>query len=193
VKRGGGSGFTKSSIFNPKTKKVTAMTVSNTKHDMFCPGIAYLPSGDIVVTGGQNADRVSIYDVSGGAWKTAPTMSISRGYGSTVALSSGKVRKGSSEAHNSCCSCRFSVQACRIRQAEERQAACLASCHCSLPIAQLESISTGRGQASGIRQRRGMTCISQVLRSVLLSPFSWRTAQTAGMITPVPWLVLDSR
>ena len=93
VKRGGGSGKTKSSIFDPKTGKVSAMTVSNTHHDMFCPGIAFLPEGDIVVTGGQNADRVSVFDVSSNTWKTAPTMDISRGYGSTIALSTGKVRQ----------------------------------------------------------------------------------------------------
>lgn len=91
MKRGGGSGLTKSSIFDPKTGKVSTMDVSNTKHDMFCPGIAFLPEGDVVVTGGQNADRVSIYDYSSNSWKTAPTMDISRGYGSTVALSNGKV------------------------------------------------------------------------------------------------------
>lgn len=92
VKQGGGQGLTKSSIYDPKTGNISAMTVSNTKHDMFCPGIAFLPNGDVVVTGGQNADRVSIYDLSANVWRTATTMGISRGYGSTLALSNGKVR-----------------------------------------------------------------------------------------------------
>jgi galactose oxidase len=95
VRRGGGSGLTKSSIYDPKTGKISALTISNTKHDMFCPGIAFLPNGDVVVTGGQNADRVSVYDISSNSWKTAPTMGISRGYGSTIALSDGKVRTDS--------------------------------------------------------------------------------------------------
>jgi hypothetical protein len=36
------TGLTQSALFDPKTGKVSKMTVSNTKHDMFCPG-AHLP------------------------------------------------------------------------------------------------------------------------------------------------------
>jgi hypothetical protein len=38
VSSGGGSGFTKSAIYDPMTGKISKMTVSNTNHDMFCPG-----------------------------------------------------------------------------------------------------------------------------------------------------------
>jgi galactose oxidase len=42
VKTGGGSGLTRSAIYDSKTGKISNMMVSNTQHDMFCPG-ALLP------------------------------------------------------------------------------------------------------------------------------------------------------
>jgi N-acetylneuraminic acid mutarotase len=50
-----------------------------------------LPNGDIIVTGGQNANRTSIYQLASGKWNAAQEMSISRGYASSALLSNGKV------------------------------------------------------------------------------------------------------
>lgn len=98
VVSGGGTGETQHAIFDPETEEVTAMTVSHTNHDMFCPGITQMPNGDIVVTGGQNADKTSIYHLADGTWAEAETMNIARGYGSSCLLSNGKVWHKNSEA-----------------------------------------------------------------------------------------------
>jgi hypothetical protein len=50
-----------------------------------------MPSGDIIVTGGQNADKTSIYHLADGSWNAVANMHISRGYGSSCLLSDGKV------------------------------------------------------------------------------------------------------
>lgn len=51
VMSGGGSGVTMHAIWDPITGSITESTVSETNHDMFCPGIAQLANGDIHVTG----------------------------------------------------------------------------------------------------------------------------------------------
>lgn len=88
---GGGQGFTYHAVWDPVTNKATDQLVANTKHDMFCPGITTLPNGDIIVTGGQNANRTSIYQLATSTWVSAPDMAISRGYGSSCLLSDGRV------------------------------------------------------------------------------------------------------
>jgi hypothetical protein len=89
---GGGAGYTQHAEWDPATDNVTAIEITHTNHDMFCPGISSLPSGDVVVTGGQNALKTSIYRLADGLWVEGPDMHISRGYGSSCTLSNGKVR-----------------------------------------------------------------------------------------------------
>jgi len=67
------------------------MTVTNTDHDMFCPGISVDFNSRIAVTGGDRAARTSIYDVSGKEWIYAPNMTIPRGYQSSVTVSNGQI------------------------------------------------------------------------------------------------------
>lgn len=88
---GNGSGKTYHSVWDPVTNKVTSMLVANTNHDMFCPGITMMSNGDVMVTGGQNADRTSIYQLASNSWVASADMAISRGYGSSCLLSNGKV------------------------------------------------------------------------------------------------------
>ena len=88
---GGGSGKTQHAVWNPISDHVSSVVVSSTGHDMFCPGVTMMPNGDIIVTGGQNADKTSIYHLVDGTWNVAPEMHISRGYGSSCLLSNGKV------------------------------------------------------------------------------------------------------
>ena len=76
----------------PPADSVTAFTVTNTNHDMFCPGITMLGSGAIVVTGGDNAEKTSIYDVDADAWMPGPDLNIARGYQASCLTSDGKVR-----------------------------------------------------------------------------------------------------
>ena len=83
---------TVTATYDPASEKITEFTVTKTFHDMFCPGIATLGSGAIVVTGGDNAEKTSIYDPDAAAWMPGPDMTIRRGYQATTLTSEGKVR-----------------------------------------------------------------------------------------------------
>jgi galactose oxidase len=98
VVTGGGLGYTQHAVWDPVTNEVTDQVVTETNHDMFCPGITALPNGDIIVTGGQNADKTSIYHLADATWTEAETMHISRGYGSSCLLSDGRVHHSHSSA-----------------------------------------------------------------------------------------------
>ena len=86
---GGGSGRTVTTTYDPATKKVTQRTVANTAHDMFCPGVSIDFQGRIIVTGGNDAAKTSIYNGATDAWTAGPLMKISRGYQAQATLSNG--------------------------------------------------------------------------------------------------------
>lgn len=88
---GGSNGYTQTAIYDPATGDSSQRTVSNTQHDMFCPGISADFSGRLIVTGGSNAAKTSIYDPASDAWIAAPNMQVPRGYQSTATTSDGKV------------------------------------------------------------------------------------------------------
>ena len=87
----GNSGITKTATYDPTTKDVSPLTVSNTNHDMFCPGISLDFDGQVVVTGGNSAPRTSIYDSNSNSWISAKNLTIPRGYGSSTILSDGRI------------------------------------------------------------------------------------------------------
>ncbi|GIE93491.1 hypothetical protein Ari01nite_09560 [Paractinoplanes rishiriensis] len=87
----GGTGKTVTAIWDPATGVSTQRTVSNTGHDMFCPGISALPDGRVVVTGGNNSEKTSIYNPATDAWTGGPNMTTPRGYQSSVTLGDGRV------------------------------------------------------------------------------------------------------
>ena len=60
-KYGDGNGRTVTATYNPSTGLVTQSIVTNTGHDMFCPGISLSIAGQIVVAGGNNNEKTSIY------------------------------------------------------------------------------------------------------------------------------------
>ena len=82
---------TQTATYDPESNAITTFTVTNTNHDMFCPGITMLGSGDIVVTGGDNAEKTSIYK-PGDGWVPGPDMKIPRGYQASALTSDGLVR-----------------------------------------------------------------------------------------------------
>ncbi|WP_184055300.1 RICIN domain-containing protein [Paraburkholderia sp. MM5384-R2] len=84
-------GNTYTAIFNPTTGTSKQVLVSNTGHDMFCPGIVNLPDGRIYVTGGSSSDATSFYTPSTGKWSRGPLMNIPRAYQGSVTLSNGNV------------------------------------------------------------------------------------------------------
>ena len=86
-----GSGMTKAAIFNPRDMTFSQYTVTDNQHDMFCPGISMMGNGNIIVTGGNNAEKATMYTVENG-WQGAQDMKISRGYHSSCTLGSGEVR-----------------------------------------------------------------------------------------------------
>ncbi|BCJ46567.1 hypothetical protein GCM10010168_62060 [Actinoplanes ianthinogenes] len=88
---GGGGGLTMTATYDPATGVVTQRTVTDTGHDMFCPGISALPDGRILVTGGNNSEKTSIYDPATDAWTSGPAMTTPRGYQASATLGDGRV------------------------------------------------------------------------------------------------------
>ncbi|MGW6983709.1 discoidin domain-containing protein [Streptomyces sp. NPDC054932] len=87
---GGSNGYTQTAILDLKTGKVTQRRIDNTGHDMFCPGIAMLADGRVLVTGGSNAEKASIYDPANDSWSATTSMNIARGYQAMTLLSTGE-------------------------------------------------------------------------------------------------------
>ncbi|KAN0083641.1 copper radical oxidase [Elaphomyces granulatus] len=85
------SASTQTATYDPVTKNVSALTVSNTHHNMFCPGISKDFNGRLVVTGGSTDPRTSIYDLNSSSWISAHNLTIPRGYQSSTILSDGQI------------------------------------------------------------------------------------------------------
>jgi large repetitive protein len=88
---GAPSGRTFTLLFDPATQTATETEVSNTGHDMFCTGTTNLPDGRILVNGGKDSGKTSIYDPATNAWSTAATMNITRGYNANTLAQDGSV------------------------------------------------------------------------------------------------------
>jgi galactose oxidase len=71
----------------------TARTITNTTHNMFCPGIAMLPNGDVFVNGGDDSHTrtTSIYRWQTDDWTRPASMVESRWYNSSVTMPDGRV------------------------------------------------------------------------------------------------------
>jgi galactose oxidase len=83
--------YTQTAVLNLATGTVSTDTVSNTAHDMFCPGVSILPNGDVIVTGGIGNTDTSIYDPATNTWRAGPQMNIGRGYQGQTTLPDGQV------------------------------------------------------------------------------------------------------
>lgn len=70
---------------------ISARTVANTGHDMFCPGMSSLQDGRLLITGGSNADVTSFYDPASNAFTKGPNMITPRGYQTSTTLSDGRI------------------------------------------------------------------------------------------------------
>ncbi|THV54344.1 hypothetical protein BGAL_0029g00390 [Botrytis galanthina] len=84
-------GQTAMARWSPSTNVVSKRIVTNTTHDMFCPGISIDGTGMMVVTGGNDASETSLYDSSSDQWVKAPPMRLRRGYQASTTLSDGRV------------------------------------------------------------------------------------------------------
>lgn len=87
---GGSGGQTWTATYNPYTNIVSDGLVKNTDHDMFCPGVSLDFNGRTMITGGNNAQRTSIYDPNSNTWISGPNMQISRGYQASATMSDGR-------------------------------------------------------------------------------------------------------
>lgn len=58
---------------------------------MFCPGISALGDGRLLVSGGSDASKATVYDPVQDSFSAAADMNIARGYQSSTSLSNGKV------------------------------------------------------------------------------------------------------
>ncbi|KAL6708861.1 hypothetical protein ACN47E_002268 [Coniothyrium glycines] len=84
-------GYTQFADYNWVTGAVSQREVAETAHDMFCPGMSSLADGRLVITGGSNAQKTSIYDPRNNTFAPGPDMRIARGYQSSTVLSNGKI------------------------------------------------------------------------------------------------------
>ena len=88
---GGSAGTTTlTATFYPGSQTVSQRIVTNTDHDMFCPGLNSDSRGRIFVTGGNSASKTSIYTPSADSWAAGPQTNIARGYASQTTLSDGR-------------------------------------------------------------------------------------------------------
>ncbi len=83
--------ITQTAVLDLTSGQVSTRTVSNTGDDMFCPGVAILPNGDIIVSGGLSNRETSIYHVATDTWTAGPQMNIGRGYQGQTELSDGQI------------------------------------------------------------------------------------------------------
>lgn len=87
----GGGGRTYTAIFDPETGVSSEAIITNTGHDMFCPGTSTLPDGRIMVSGGSGNNKVSVYDPATNIWTAERTLNVGRGYQGDTVLPSGDV------------------------------------------------------------------------------------------------------
>ena len=82
---------TLTATWDPTTYTISQRHVRETNHDMFCPGMAFDVNGRMVISGGETADKVSIYDPSKDAWTSVASMKIARGYQGSITCANGKI------------------------------------------------------------------------------------------------------
>ncbi len=82
----GSDDYTQTAILNLTTGAVSPETVTATHHNMFCPGVAILADGDVMVTGGLGDQETSIYDPATNTWSAGPPLNIGRGYNGMTLL-----------------------------------------------------------------------------------------------------------
>ena len=86
---GGTTGRTWTTVFDPQNETYSSTLVSETQHDMFCPGISNLADGRIMATGGSGNNKASIYNPASGTWTAAAPMNTPRGYQGQLTMGDG--------------------------------------------------------------------------------------------------------
>ena len=80
-------------LFDPSNNSSVTKTVTNTAHNMFCPGTAMLADGRLLVNGGDDShtDSTSIYNPANNTWATGGKMHEQRWYNVSTTLADGRV------------------------------------------------------------------------------------------------------
>ncbi len=84
-------GRTYTVVYNPADNQITERLVSETGHDMFCPGTSLLSDGRLLVNGGLSSGKTSIFDSVANTWTTGAAMNIPRAYNASTPLADGSV------------------------------------------------------------------------------------------------------
>ena len=88
---GYGANQTYTAIFDATTNTPSASTIVNTGANMFCPGTATLPNGNLLINGGSSSPKTQIYNWQTNTWAASGNMSIPRGYEADTTLPDGRV------------------------------------------------------------------------------------------------------
>ncbi|MGO4392371.1 galactose oxidase-like domain-containing protein [Variovorax sp. M-6] len=83
--------YTYTTVFDPATQTSSSVSVTATGHQMFCPGLSMLADGSVLVSGGSDAAKTSLYDPATGVWAAGAQLGIARAYHSSTTLSDGSV------------------------------------------------------------------------------------------------------
>ena len=86
-----GLGLTYTSVFDPATTTATERVITETGHEMFCPGTSNLPDGTLLINGGSDSALTSLYQPATGTWSVASPMNTPRGYQANTVLQDGSV------------------------------------------------------------------------------------------------------
>ena len=87
----GDTGQTFTIEFDPVSGAAPERLVTESGHSMFCSGTSMLADGTLLVSGGDDSSRTSLYDPARGQWRSAATMNIPRGYQANTLLEDGRV------------------------------------------------------------------------------------------------------
>lgn len=82
---------TLTATWDPTTETISHRHVRKTHHDMFCPGMAFDVHGRMIISGGESADKVSIYDPVKDDWISVREMKIARGYQGSATCANGHI------------------------------------------------------------------------------------------------------
>lgn len=87
------SGVTFYAVYDSVKGSVGALQSVDLNHDMFCPGIAIRPNGNVVVVAGSaHGDGASATSQwTGNSWVSLPQLNTARGYNTAVTMTNGQV------------------------------------------------------------------------------------------------------
>ncbi len=84
-------GQTWTALYDPASNQLSTTLVTNTGHDMFCPGTTLLADGTLLVNGGNSNTKTSLYNPRTDAWTALAGMNYRRGYQANTLLPNGAV------------------------------------------------------------------------------------------------------